>query len=181
VTHSDQAAPARPSPFWRFSLAFYASPGVAPACIDLQDGAKVDVNILLFLLWHATEGCALDAAEVRELEGLIGPWREMTVVPIRNVRRALRTPPPLPASGVAEGYRDRIKQVELEAERLQQEAMYELARAGRFGRPAASPAEAARASIDAYQALLGPFPPDPLEVVLSAFAKLQSSARDTDP
>ena len=58
----------------------------------------------------------------------------MAVVPIRNVRRALKSPPPVMAPDVAEGFRTRIKAVELEAERLQQEALYELARVRPLGR-----------------------------------------------
>ena len=42
------------SPFWQFSLAFYRQPGVADACIRLQEEAGVDVNLLLFLLWQAS-------------------------------------------------------------------------------------------------------------------------------
>src|SRR5262249_35669715 len=46
---------AQGSPFWRFSLQFYRQPKVADACIALQEGAGVDVNLLLFLLWHAAQ------------------------------------------------------------------------------------------------------------------------------
>ena len=74
------------------------------------------------------------------------------------------------APEAAEGFRTRIKAVELEAERLQQEALYELAQSSRLGQPAASPAKAAQTSVDAYQAIIGPFPPGPLAAVLSAFA-----------
>jgi uncharacterized protein (TIGR02444 family) len=164
------------SPFWRFSVKFYAVPGVAQACIDLQDQAKVDVNILFFLLWNATERRALNATEVAEVERTIGGWRDMAVIPIRNVRRALKAPPPVMASDVAEGFRTRIKAVELEAERLQQEALYDLAQSGRFGQSVGSPVEAARVSVSAYQGVLGPFPPAPLDTVLSAFAKFEMSS-----
>ena len=68
----------------------------------------------------------------------------MAVVPIRNMRRALKTPPPVIAPAAAEGLRTRIKAVELEAERLQQEALYDLAQTSRLGRPSASPAQAAQ-------------------------------------
>lgn len=168
---SDVAAgtPVSKSPFWRFSVKFYAVPGVADACIALQDQAKVDVNILFFLLWNATEKRALNAENVAEVERTIGGWREMAVVPIRNVRRALKSPPPVMAPDVAEGFRTRIKAVELEAERLQQEALYELAQSGRLGQPVGSPVEAARISVSAYQGVLGPFPPAPLDTLLSAF------------
>ncbi len=120
------APPVRKSPFWQFSVKFYAEPDVAQACIDLQDQAGVDVNILFFLLWNATQNRALNNTEVAALERDIGAWRDMAVVPLRNVRRALKTPPLVMAPQEAEGFRTRIKAVELEAERLQQEAMYSL-------------------------------------------------------
>ena len=61
-------SPVSKSPFWRFSVKFYAVAGVAQACIDLQDQARVDVNILFFLLWNATQKRALNATEVAEVE-----------------------------------------------------------------------------------------------------------------
>ena len=170
MNDNDKLAPDSKSPFWRFSIKFYGMPGVAAACIELQDQAKVDVNILFFLLWNATQGRTYKKADVAEVERLIGAWRDMTVVPIRNVRRALKSPPAVMTPEAAEGFRTRIKAVELEAERLQQEALYELAQSSRLGQPAASPAKAAQTSIDAYQGVIGPFPPGPLATVLSAFA-----------
>ena len=165
--------PVRKSPFWRFSVKFYAVPDVAQACIDLQDQARVDVNILFFLLWSATQKRAFNAAEVAEVERTIGGWRDMAVVPIRAIRRALKSPPPVMAPDAAEGFRTRVKAVELEAERLQQEALYDLAQSGRLGQSAGSPVEAARISVSAYQGVIGPFPPGPLDTVLSAFAKFE--------
>jgi uncharacterized protein (TIGR02444 family) len=174
---SDTAqTPVSKSPFWRFSVKFYAVPGVAPACIELQDQAKVDVNVLFFLLWNATAKRALNAAEVGEVEQSIGAWRDMTVVPIRSLRRALKSPPPVMAADAAEGFRTRIKAVELEAERLQQEALYAMTQSGRLGQPAASAVEAARISVSAYQGVIGPFPPEPLDAVLSAFATFEGPA-----
>ena len=61
------ASPSAGSPFWRFSLRFYRRRGVADACITLQEQAGVDVNLLLFLLWHATHARELSEAEVSEL------------------------------------------------------------------------------------------------------------------
>ena len=171
MSESKTTVPVSKSPFWQFSIKFYAVPGVAEACIELQDQAKVDVNILFFLLWNATQGRTYKKADVAEVERLIGAWRDIAVVPIRNVRRALKVPPAVMTPEAAEGFRTRVKAVELEAERLQQEALYELAQTSRLGRPSASPAKAAQTSIDAYQAVVGPFPPGPLATVLSAFAK----------
>ncbi len=161
------------SPFWQFSIKFYAVPGVADACIELQDKAQVDVNILFFLLWNATQGRAFNAADVTEIERQIGPWRELAVVPIRNIRRALKSPPPVMEPAAAESLRTRIKAVELEAERLQQEALFGLAQTSRLGRPSPSKTEAARDSVSSYQGVIGPFPPGALDTVLSAFAKFE--------
>jgi uncharacterized protein (TIGR02444 family) len=160
--------------FWRFSLRFYRQPKVADACIALQEQAGVDVNLLLFLLWHATYKRSLSAAELTDLEGRIGPWRDATVIPLRAVRRALKSPPGLVAPAAAELFRTKIKAVELEAERLQQEAMYELARPPLLGREAPSPEDAARANVAAYETMRQTaFPKPATETLLAAFASLE--------
>jgi len=176
MSEPESTAPAEPSPFWRFSLRFYAVPGVAPACIELQDRAGVDVNVLFFLLWNAAQGRTLSQAEVADIDRKVGAWRDVAVVPLRSIRRALRTPPAIMAADVAEGFRNRIKAAELEAERLQQEALYRLAQPV-IGSAAPSAVEAARASIAAYQAVLRPFPPGPLDTVLTAFAKFETAGK----
>ncbi len=161
------------SPFWRFSLGFYRAAGVADACIVLQDGAGVDVNLLLFLLWNASRNRAFSASEIEDLERRIGLWREAAVIPLRNIRRALKSPPEVIEAGTAEVFRTKIKAAELEAERLQQEALYALSQARELGHPVASAADAARANVSAYQDLCKrPFPPADVETLLAAFARL---------
>src|SRR2546423_9580919 len=135
------------SPFWRFSLQFYRQPAVADACIKLQDEAGVDANLLFFLLWLALQRRTFSESEVEWLESKVGPWRDATVIPIRNVRRALKVPPALVAAAAAELFRTKIKAVQLEAERLQQEAMYQLAPAMPARETAPSVAEGAPAHL----------------------------------
>jgi uncharacterized protein (TIGR02444 family) len=160
--------PTQDSPFWRFSLGFYRQPGVSEACIALQDEAGVDVNILLFLLWNATLKRTLSNGDVAELERKVGPLRDATVIPLRTLRRALRTPPPVVEPGAAEAFRTHVKRVELEAERLQQQTMYELASSMTFG-SASAPGDAARRNIAAYQAMCPrAFPQPALATILSA-------------
>ena len=147
---------------------------MAEACIALQEEAGVDVNLLLFLLWHAGKRRKFAAPEVAALEARIGAWREATVIPLRAVRRDLKVPPALVAPPTAEAFRTRIKAVELEAERLQQEAMYELARAAPLGLDAASPADAARGNIAAYEAICAAatFPSRAVDTLLAALANM---------
>src|SRR5215510_5207408 len=162
------------SPFWRFSLRLYRAPGVGDACIALQEEAGVDVNLLLFLLWQATERRTLTAADVKALDETVGGWRDTAVIPLRNLRRALKSSPGLVAPNTAEAFRTRIKAVELEAERLQQEAMYALAATMPPERDATSPVEAAQSNVAAYETMRGvAFSKAAVDTVLTAFSKLE--------
>lgn len=139
------------SPFWRFSLALYGRRGVAPACLRCQDEAGADVNLVLFMLWQASLGLRLDPAAVAALEARVAPWRSRVVEPLRAIRRHLKETPILPAG---EAYRDRIKAVELEAERLLQEALFAAAPAPVVSSPLAPAAiiAAAEDNLRAYEA-----------------------------
>jgi uncharacterized protein (TIGR02444 family) len=164
------------SPFWRFSLQFYRLPGVAEACIKLQEESGCDVNLLLFLLWHGAQGRRVATAEVERLEQDIAPWRDRTVVPLRAVRRALKSPPGLVEAGTTEAFRTRIKGVELEAERLQQEAMYDRVRGSLLGEAAPSVAEATRANVGAYERICrAVFAPAAVDTLLAAAETLVQS------
>ena len=170
-----QSEPAEASPFWRFSLRFYRMDGVAPACLELQDQAGADVNLVLLLLWCASERRQLSRAEIAEIDGLCAPWRATAVLPLRTLRRALKAPPPLVGAGTAEPFRDKIKAVELEAERLQQQAMYDWTQAAPRGKDTASSVDAARAMLADYAAIVGrPFPRAAVDTILAAFAALES-------
>ena len=162
------------SPFWRFSLQFYRLPGVAEACIKLQEESGCDVNLLLFLLWHGAQARQLAAREVERLEQDIAPWRDRTVIPLRAVRRALKSPPGLVEAGATEAFRTRIKAVELEAERLQQEAMYDLVRAALLGTAAPSVAQAARANVETYEKTCrAAFATPTVDTLLEALARMK--------
>lgn len=161
------------TPFWRFSLNFYRQSGVAEACIALQDDCGVDVNLMLFLLWLAASGRQLSLEDIKELDEAVRSWRELTIVPIRDVRRKLKAAATLVESGKQEAFRTKIKALELEAERLQQQALYGRSRSA-FPDSAARPPAAARANLATYERVLGArFAKDSVDRLVSAFETLK--------
>ena len=157
------------TPFWRFSLDFYRQSGVSDACIALQDRCGVDVNLLLFLVWLASEGRLVTADDVKKFDGAVRSWRELTIIPIRDVRSRLKGAATLLDPARQEGFRDKVKAVELEAERLQQTALYDFTRSGPLGSKARPP-QAARANIAAYAAAMGKeFPNAAVDVLVKGF------------
>jgi uncharacterized protein (TIGR02444 family) len=163
------------SPFWRFSLDLYADQAVGGACIALQDEAGVDVNVLLYVLWAASRGRRLAESEVREIVAAVEDWRTGVVVPLRTARRRLRTTPAaVDADGVAR-LRQLVKKVELEAERLQQEALYRLRDMDKLGRADASSEAAAVANVKAYAGVLGrEFETEYVDTLIAALRRRQA-------
>lgn len=170
MSQSAPKASPQGSPLWRFSLELYRAPGVADACIRLQDEAGVDVNMLFFLLWNASLKRQFSLADVKAADGVVAAWRETAVIPIRQIRRALKDAPLLPDSGAVEDCRTRIKGLELEAERLEHEALSDFFQSDAPGVNTASAAEAARANLQAYQDYLGKsFSQERSDTILAAF------------
>lgn len=112
-----------PDSFWEYSLALYAWPGVEGACLALQDRHGLDVNMLLLCLWLGGRGIRLDQRAVARLMGAAKPWHDHAVQPLRAVRRRLKQPLGAIPPAAAEELRQRVKTIELEAERLEQEAL----------------------------------------------------------
>jgi uncharacterized protein (TIGR02444 family) len=157
------------TPFWRFSLHFYRQTGVSDACIALQDGCGIDVNLLLFLFWLAAGRQLLSAADVKRLDDNVRDWRNLTIIPIRDTRRKLKGAATLVAPGKQEAFRTKVKAIELDAERLQQEALYDVTKTGPLGTQASPPA-AARANVAAYEGVMGvAFPKPSVDVLIGAF------------
>ena len=161
---------AEPSPFWTFSLAVYGRPGVPPACLRLQDEHGADVNIVLCALWLGTLGRAIELGDVTALRAALAPWVEEVVRPLRRVRRWLKDPAETFAGAATEKLRDRLKAVELESERLQQEALATLVETQAPGRPANASPSLLAANLAAYAEAIGAEFPDAVVAPLLAAA-----------
>jgi uncharacterized protein (TIGR02444 family) len=154
------------NPFWAYSLRLYKKPGVAPACLALQDKLGVDVNLVLFCLWAGSRGTALPARLMAQAVVQSRSWAANIVTPLRGVRRFLK-----PMN--VDAYRRQVARIELAAEKLQQQALYALAppSGGKGSR------DAAERNLDRYfkAARLRPRPPD--RAVLAAIVALAFPGR----
>jgi len=159
------------SPFWNFSLEFYSRPRVAPACLELQDNAGVDVNVLFYLMFLAQQGRQLNRDDVARIDATVLAWRDRAVKPLRSLRRDLKNR--LAQSDVAAiaALRTEVKRIELEAERIEQQMLERLVPASTIGTQVPSPDAAARANIAAYGEFLGGLPAAPVTLLLDVFAE----------
>ena len=145
--------------FWTFSLKVYAEQAVADACLNLQDQFDADVNVLLFMLWSADQGRRISLQEIRDIIALVTPWQIQVVRPLRLARRSLKTPPSDWPGQEIEALRQRVKADELEAERLQQQALTRFAEENEIGQPDTAVA-AAVSNLKNYANLLNVTFPD---------------------
>lgn len=148
--------------FWRFSLAVYGEPKVAPACLVLQDQFGRDVNLALYCCWLGASGrgrlsrAALDAAD-----RAIAPWRQHVVEPFRAARRAIKNS----AWPARDGLYAKAKAVELEAERLLQSRLVEQAPPADSSLSREERLDAALTNLTLY---VGDAPAEPIHAALRA-------------
>ena len=102
---------------WDWAVAAYGAPGVAEACLALQDSNEQNVPLLLWSAWVAQTGRKPDAETIEAACDTARAWDSVVVAPLRSVRRTLKAPVPDIDDGPREAIRNRIKALELEAER----------------------------------------------------------------
>ena len=143
-------------PFWDFSLETYGSDGVAPACLALQERHGVDVNFLLFCIWLGACGTgAASALAIRQTHDRVALWHKDIVRQIRAVRRRLKEPLGPVDETLAQGLRERIQNIEIDAEHVEQLALGAALEDAEFAAQATEPAGDAATNLDRYFGLLG--------------------------
>jgi len=139
-TEPDSESP--PDALWRFAVDFYARPGVAAACLALQDRHGFDVILILFACWVGASGRGrLTAADLAAAVALAEPWRRAVIAPLRAVRRHLKD------SGEAADLYQTVKAAELAAEHR---ALDRLAALAPASAPATAPVADALANLSLY-------------------------------
>ena len=114
-------------PFWDFSVKLYESPGAAAECLQLQDDYGVDVNVLLFCAYTAViVGTRLTEQNLADIERHVAEIRTGVIAPLRDCRRAMKAAAMSLTNGDGERaqyLRSQVKELELVAERLEQERL----------------------------------------------------------
>lgn len=105
---------------WHSIVTAYALPGVAPLCRRLQEEAGVDVPLLLAAAFAAGPmDMPLSVAEAEVLCAVSTPWRKAAVLPVRALRMALRQGVAGTPDTARDAFREKVKALELEAERTE--------------------------------------------------------------
>jgi len=108
---------------WDYSRHLYGLDGVADACLGLQDHYGLDVNLLLFACWRASCGHAIAPEAMMRVVAAARPWQNGVLVPVREVRRRLKTSRDLFVHPQAERLRHELGAIELTMERAEQIAI----------------------------------------------------------
>ena len=112
---------------WDWAVAAYGAPGVSQACLALQDDHDQNAPLLLWSAWVAATGRRPDAETLEAVCDTARAWDGVVVGPLRAMRRTLKAPVPDIDDGPRETIRNRVKALELEAERHLLEALEALA------------------------------------------------------
>ena len=115
--------------FWDFSIRTYKTENVATACLSLQDERGVDVNMLLFSCWFGHTRGHLPLQSFQDIFDFSENWASRVVRPLRGVRTWMKSDgcadPRMPTETCME-LREKIKGLELQAEKIQQSVLESL-------------------------------------------------------
>jgi len=135
--------------FRRFALELYRRPGVAGACLALQNRHDLDVNLVLFAAFAgAARRRTLTADDLTQAHRRVDAWHQEVIRPLRAVRQRLKAGP-APAPSEATGLlRRELARIEIEAEMIELDQLGSLIPEPGLQRPAADAAAGAAAAIE---------------------------------
>ncbi len=141
-------------PFWDYSVRLYGKPGVADACLYLQDRYGLNVNCVLLCAWIAADGRgALTSAHLATALRRIADWEAQAIRPLREIRRKCRQEPLGVPEFLLQTFAPQIEAAELAAEHVEQlvlaETVRDLAAVAAPGEPVVDAEVSLRALLDA--------------------------------
>ncbi|MGH7026461.1 TIGR02444 family protein [Brevundimonas sp.] len=115
------------SDLWTWAVTAYEAPGVAEACLSLQDHNEQNVPLLLWAAWVAVTGRRPDEETLEAACDAARAYDTVIVAQLRAVRRTLKAPIPDIDDDHREALRQQVKALELDAERRLMLELEELA------------------------------------------------------
>lgn len=108
---------------WEWVLEAYGRPGAPEACLTLQDRYGQNTSLLLWAVHFEVKDPVLLERAVEATRA----WDKTALVPLREVRRALKPSLPPFEDKAREALREEVKRLELASERLLMETLSKLA------------------------------------------------------
>ena len=121
ITSGHFATKVDDNPLWQYACQVYSQAGMEAALLNLQDGHGADVNLILHALWLASEGIEWTPECIPADYAL---WVAEQVIPIRTMRRRLKTDWVELRDVAYEGFRQQVKGLELRAEQYALAMLY---------------------------------------------------------
>lgn len=113
--------------FWDWSLQIYGEPDVQRTCLILQDRHGLDVNMALWCVWAVATGFGIvDDDTLAGGHAYSVEWNTKVTSHLRATRRGLRPAPAGCPVEWAEGLRANALELELDAERVEQDFLQAL-------------------------------------------------------
>jgi hypothetical protein len=109
----------------------------------------------LYLLWLASLKRRLNDTEIERITSTTQDWRERTIKPLRALRRGLKNSQSMPTQTAAERLRQLLKKLELHAEKLQLQCLFESTQPSLPGDHTDDIIEACRSNLQIYNQTLG--------------------------
>ena len=106
------------NPLWEFAVKIYFRKGVSEILLQAQDHFSLDINMILYSAWLASENRRLSTKNVSEVENLVALWRREVIEPLRGLRISFK------AISGADLIREDVKKIEVRAEKEQLRIMY---------------------------------------------------------
>ncbi|WP_160349121.1 TIGR02444 family protein [Bordetella sp. 02P26C-1] len=110
------------------AIALYGCEGVSEACLTLQERVQLDVNVLLFAAWMGVRlARSMRPQDIEEAAIQIRQWHREIVLPLRAVRRRLKTGPAPAPNDHTDALRAKVQSVEIAAELVELAQLGQLA------------------------------------------------------
>lgn len=106
-------------------LRLYAEPGIADALLHLQENYAIDVPFYLAVLHAVKTDHHIGEKAMLALYGEVRAWRERVIIPLRDVRKALKVHA-WARQDETRAFRETIKCAELNAEEIEVMALASL-------------------------------------------------------